>query len=308
MFELSIGGLRFQVELASDIDLEEDDRNYRDFVSHLEPVPGKTVPPGEIIPVTIEVGGAPNVEALPTVFEAGTWSAHRSETDTGTETLLRLRTIRGEDPYLWTARITSVQGQDRVHIHCGSLLIDGRHVRSPLHYPLDQLLTMYALANRQGLICHAAGLSIDERGLIFAGRSGAGKTTFMNLITGCDDIGGLSDDRVIVRRVEGSMLVYGTPWAGEGQIAENRSVPLAALIFLHQATENKLRLISAPEALEQLLPVVSVLWFDRQRMEKATAFCGELVESLPCYELRFRPEIAVLDLVRQLLGSHGRGP
>lgn len=306
MFELSIGGLRFQAEVASDIILVEDDRNYREFV-HQAPVRlgearlGEARPGEVIVPVSIEVGGAPDVEALPTLFEAGTWSAHRGGGEgEDAETILRLRT---EEGYLWVARITSCGDQDRVHIHCGSLLVDGRRVRSPLHYPLDQLLTMYILAARQGLICHAAGFSIDGRGLLFAGRSGAGKTTFMGLASGLADIEGLSDDRVIPRRVDDSVLVYGTPWAGEGQVAENRAVPLEALIFLHQATENELRRISVHEALAQLFPVVSVLWFDRPRMERATAFCGELVESLPCYELHFCPGIGAIDLVRRLLGS-----
>jgi hypothetical protein len=159
---------------------------------------------------------------------------------------------------------------------------------------------MYFLAPRHGLICHAAGLVHDGRGLLFAGRSGAGKTTWMRLCAGRPELAGLSGDRVIVRRVDGDVWVYGTPWAGEGRVASNRAAPLHALVFLHQSPVDELRPIAPGAALEQLLPVVSVLWFDRERMERTTAFCGELVEALPSYELCFRREGAAVELVEQI--------
>jgi len=83
-------------------------------------------------------------------------------------------------------------------------------------------------------------------------------------------------------------------------VASNRAAPLEALVFLHQAPVDELRPIAPGKALEQLLPVVSVLWFDRERMERTTAFCGELVETLPSYELCFRREGSAVELLGQV--------
>ena len=260
--------------------------------------------PGEVaIGVSVELGEAPRLEGLETVFETGTWSAHRGQDGT----ILRLR--QGPGSYLWMARLHDEEapGQRRVTIHCGPLLVERQEaaadlasVRSPLHYPLDQLLAMYTLAPLGGLICHSAGLVRDGRGAVFAGRSGAGKTTFMGLCSARGGFDGLSDDRVVIRRLPGSIMAYGTPWAGEGRVASNLAVPLTTLVFLHQSLDNELRPISPGKALEQLFPVVSVPWFDVRRMEQVTDFCGELVESVACYELHFRPEVAVLDLIEEL--------
>jgi hypothetical protein len=289
-FELTIGGLRFVAEPPPGLRLYEDDPTYRDFTGPTRALPGEIE-----LPVRLELGGLPAFDDLPILFDTGTWSLHQA----GEETLLRLRGGGESGPFLWLAWIGGGV-EPAVRVRCGPALVDGGRLRSPLHYPLDQLLAMYFLAPRHGLICHAAGLVHDGRGILFAGRSGAGKTTWMRLCAARTEIAGLSDDRVIVRRVDGAVWVYGTPWAGEGRVASNRAAPLHALVFLHQSPVDELRPISPGAALEQLLPVVSVLWFDRERMERTTAFCGELVETLPSYELHFRREAPAVEMVEQI--------
>ena len=80
--------------------------------------------------------------------------------------------------------------------------------------------------------------------------------------------------------------------------SQHRSV--RATGFLHQSPVDELRSIAPGRGLEQLLPVVSVLWFDRERMERTTAFCGELVETLPSYELHFRRHGSAVELLEQI--------
>jgi hypothetical protein len=110
----------------------------------------------------------------------------------------------------------------------------------------------------------------------------------------------VSDDRVVIRRSEGIVLMYGTPWPGEGRMAVRRAVPLSALIFLHQAQKNELRELQPGEVLDQLLPVLSILWFDRPRMEAALQFCSDLVAEIPAYELHFQPQEEALDVLERL--------
>jgi len=96
------------------------------------------------------------------------------------------------------------------------------------------------------------------------------------------------------------MLLHGTPWPGEGRMAGHRAAPLNALVFLHQAQNNELRKLSPAAVLDQLLPVLSILWFDRPRMESALEFCSQLVAEVPAYDFHFRPEEAALDVLDQL--------
>ena len=44
------------------------------------------------------------------------------------------------------------------------------------------------------------------------------------------------------------------------------------------------------QALERLLPVTTLPWFDAQAISHALDACAALVESVPCYEMFFHPD------------------
>ncbi len=87
----------------------------------------------------------------------------------------------------------------------------------PLEYPLDELLILHLLAKGRGVEVHACGV-VDPagQGYLFAGQSDAGKTTIARLWQKVEGMTVLSDDRIILRNIEGRLWMYGTPWHGEG--------------------------------------------------------------------------------------------
>ncbi len=298
--ELALGGLRFHVDLPAGFELRETDPNYRAFLANRPRQEAR-----DQVKVRLELGPAPETGDLPVLFDTGeSWTAFRD----GDGIIVHLRAPGGHrpsrrepnGPYLWQARLGKAKSETVV-IHCGPALVEDTIVVNPLRYPLDQLLTMLLPASEGRVIVHAAGVERHGRGVFLAGRSGAGKSTWMRLAARREGWQGLSDDRVIVHRRGRALRLYGTPWAGEGQIAANRGTELVAIVFLHQASRNELCPIDRHEALAQLLPTVSVPWFEPARMTAALELCVNLTSRLPAYELRFRPEPGAADLVAQLL-------
>ena len=173
-------------------------------------------------------------------------------------------------------------------------------IANPIHYPLDQLLTMFLLAERGGCIVHAAGVHRKGCGIACIGRSGAGKTTLMGLLEGRGDFARLSDDRVILHAGD-PHLVSGTPWAGEGMVAANDTADLAALIFLHQGPAHALQPITPREAAAQLLPTTSIPWFDEAAMTGCLATLDRLIRDTPAFNLFFRLDGGVTDLIDRLI-------
>ena len=109
-----------------------------------------------------------------------------------------------------------------------------------LQYPLDQLLVIHALGVAGGALMHAASIAGRDGAFLVAGPSGAGKTT-MSLAAAPLGALVLSDERSVVRPAPGGgWLVGGTPWPGDGGFAEERSVPLRALILLEQSDRDEL--------------------------------------------------------------------
>ncbi len=239
------------------------------------------------IDVNLETGSLPAIEDLTEVFEGrGSWSMFKK----GDEYYLVLNPSLGDGPEC-IARFD--RRFETAIIYCGKMDIvevEGKEmIRNPFSYPLDQLLLMYALAGREGILIHAAGVDMQGKGYIFPGRSGSGKSTLARQFADAARCDVLSDDRVVVRKIGNDFYVFGTPWPGEAGDALNKGVPLAGIMFLAHAEHNLVLELGGPESGRRLLPVVSVPWYDREATAKVLSFCDELITNIPAYELSFRP-------------------
>jgi len=192
-----------------------------------------------------------------------------------------------------------------ITVYCGERLIKktnhNTEVSSPFCYPLDQIILMYFLAHRDGALVHAAGANVYGKGYIFPGKSGAGKSTLSKQFAALQYLEILSDDRIAVRKTDTAFKAFGTPWPGEGKIAINKNVPLAGIFFISHGDYNRISEISTQKALEKLLPVVSIPWYDREIMTNILLMCENLTSGIPAYELYFKPDTGIADLFEKFI-------
>jgi hypothetical protein len=266
------------------------DRTYHPFLR--EP---NTLERDPDISIHLEVGKVPSTSHLTKISESDlSWSMYK---DGETYYLASASSLTMKEPY-WTARFDQRCADIKVFINDKyPIELDGKDVTiNPVSYPLDQLLMMYHLAQKEGALIHAAGFDLGAQGFLFPGKSGAGKSTITRqLIPHLRDAFFLSDDRIVVRKLNDTFCMFGTPWPGDALIAENASVKLSNILFLHHGPANRIVEIDPSKALALLLPVVSIPWYDEQVMIKILNFCENMVSSIPAYELYFKPdeEIAV---------------
>jgi hypothetical protein len=169
----------------------------------------------------------------------------------------------------------------------------------PLEYPLDELLLQGLLARGKGAEIHACGIvDASDRGLLFVGQSGAGKTTMARLWEGVGGATVLSDDRIILRRVGSGFTMYGTPWHGEAALAEPASAPLAGVFFLEHGDANALLPLRGAAAAARLFACGFPPFHDRDGLDFTLTFFAELAAKVPCHELRFAPDRQVVELVQ----------
>ncbi|HYB90314.1 MAG TPA: hypothetical protein VEC38_04635 [Candidatus Binataceae bacterium] len=166
-------------------------------------------------------------------------------------------------------------------------------------YAIDSVLRIIhslVLARRAGLLLHSASAIRNGRAFLFSGVSGAGKTTIARLAP--PDATLLTDEISYVRRVAGGFHAYGTPFAGElGVAGRNIAAPIAAIYFLAKGTDNRARPIPQSVAARSLLRNVLFFADDAALVEDVFRTACELVSSVPVYELTFRPDGEVWDLV-----------
>ena len=105
--------------------------------------------------------------------------------------------------------------------------------QSPNPYSLDAVLRIMhslVLAEEGGFLVHAASGVRNDRAFVFAGVSGAGKTTMSRLAP--PDATLLTDEISYIRRSGSSYHAYGTPFAGElARLGTNMKAPLAGALF-----------------------------------------------------------------------------
>lgn len=170
----------------------------------------------------------------------------------------------------------------------------------PLSYPMGELYMMNLLGTGAGMLFHAAGIIDRGIGYLFAGQSGAGKTTTARLWQQFPEAQVVNDDKVILRRVDGEFILHGTPWHGEGGMALPDSAPVAAVFVLRQAPANTLTQLAPVQAASNLLARSFIPLWDQEKMGAVLSFLESLTQTIPCYELGFLPDPSAVEFARKV--------
>ena len=153
------------------------------------------------------------------------------------------------------------------------------------------LLYTFRTTPYETLMVHASVIRHAEGGYMFLGRSGTGKSTHSRLwLSNIDDAVLLNDDNPIVRIVDGEALVYGSPWSGKTSCYVDESAPIAAMVRLFQAPENRFTRKSDVEAFSLILPGASVLRFDEHLYGNLCETLIELAGMVCVGEMRCLPD------------------
>jgi hypothetical protein len=302
--QMEIGGVNFSINVTGNTPLlfQEHDPTYRGFIKNENN--GKNKSAGAIdIKINLELGKLPNTGKLTKIFDSGqSWLMFRED-----DIYWAVLHPPAHEKPIWAARFN--RDVKEVTVYCSEQFIQKRNgktiIPNPVRYPLDQLLIMYILAPHQGAVIHAAGIEINEKGFIFAGPSGAGKSTLARLFnaeTGQNNTNTvvLSDERIVTRKINGRFKAYGTPWHGEERTTRDKCVPLSGIFFLNHGKENTVSQLKPRQALDKLLKVTSIPWYDREVMPEILRFCEELLTHVPLFELHFTPRIEVVSFLETL--------
>lgn len=147
------------------------------------------------------------------------------------------------------------------------------------------------------LMLHASFVKYKEKGILFSGPSGIGKSTQAELwrrTMGAEVING---DRVAVGLSDEKWTAWGIPYAGTSGIYRNERAQISALVVLKQAKENRICKLSGVEALRYLYPETTIHQWDAKFVEKVTSLLLQLISAVPVFLLECVPdESAVLML------------
>jgi hypothetical protein len=153
------------------------------------------------------------------------------------------------------------------------------------------------LASEGGFLVHAASAVREGQAYLFAGISGAGKTT----LTRCapSDVAVLSDEISYVRRSANGYMAYGTPFAGElARSGENISAPVKTLFLLKKGPDNRIEPVSSKDAAQALMRHILFFAHEQAVVERVFDSVLAFVSTVKVCALVFTPDARAWEVIR----------
>ena len=141
---------------------------------------------------------------------------------------------------------------DRDNLRCGNPVIkygDAYMELLALYRRIVEKILSY-----DAMLFHGSAIAVDGIGSLFTATSGTGKSTHTALwLDLFPESFILNDDKPVLQPRKDGVTVWGTPFAGKTDLQVNRGVPLKAICFLKQGSENQIRRLDETEALARML-------------------------------------------------------
>lgn len=165
----------------------------------------------------------------------------------------------------------------------------------PLRYPMGPILMHYMTLKYNAVMMHASCAFDGEKGRLFSGFSGAGKST-MSRIWHENGATIINDDRLIIRTGDdGKLWVHNTPMY---YADAPKKAPLSAIYLIRHSPENRAERLRGAVAVSRVMAFSIQNNFDktfiRQRLDLFSRICSEV----PVNELGFLPNKEVIAYIR----------
>jgi hypothetical protein len=165
-------------------------------------------------------------------------------------------------------------------------------------YTLDSFLRVtlsVLLAERGGLLLHAATIERGGRAFVFTGKSGAGKSTIASLAPP----GSVLTDEISLLRFSGGVLyAWGTPFWGEFQAGDRACrLPVAGIFGLQQAGADRAERLPSARVPSALLANALCFFRHKTLHQRLLATVRDIALAVPVYRLHFRHDPAFWEVI-----------
>lgn len=164
-----------------------------------------------------------------------------------------------------------------------------------LKHALINLYSSYIVYKNWGLLLHSSCVIENGKAHIFAGQSGAGKSTAAGLSYPREL---LSDEATLVKITSKQITVFNSPFRSELEVTgTEKCAPLASIHLLNQAQYNERIPLAKSTGLLQLMDKVFYWAHDPEETGRILGFMQELANTVPIYELYFQKDHTFWELI-----------
>ena len=174
-------------------------------------------------------------------------------------------------------------------------------------FGLNAVLMMsyaYATCKAKTLLIHASTVRHAGRGYAFTAKSGTGKSTHVAMwlrhIPGSDL---MNDDNPVVRVVDGTPYIYGSPWSGKTPCYRDIGAPLGAISFVERDTDNYVERLGPAKAFAAVMQGCAAMKWDETIYGNIMGTVTDIVSAGLVATLHCRPDKEAAEVcARELAG------
>lgn len=164
-----------------------------------------------------------------------------------------------------------------------------------LKHALMNLYSSYIVYHHWGLVIHSSCVVEGSKAHIFAGHSGAGKSTAAKLSFPREI---LSDEATLVKVTPEEISVFNSPFRSELEVTNvNASSQLASIQILYQSPDNKRTHLRRSDGLLHVMDKVFYWAHNPEETGKILDLLKILVNTVPIYELHFQKNDTFWELI-----------
>jgi len=162
----------------------------------------------------------------------------------------------------------------------------------------------HLIASKCGLLLHSSFIKTDRGAILFTAPSGTGKSTQAELwekYRGAEQING---DCSIVRYTDNAFTAYSLPFSGTSGVCKNDSAPLRAVVYLTQASKNKIARLAGAPAFTYFMEGLKLHKWNRSDVKKVTSTLGDLLGDVPFFKLDCVPDESAVECLEEEIAKY----
>ncbi len=167
----------------------------------------------------------------------------------------------------------------------------------------DQILMSKLLADRNGFLFHSNGVSLENKTVLFTGKSGAGKSTISGMMK---NIGGkiFCDDRIIIQK-NGLDFTASGSWIHPGVTSDSVFTgKIDAVFFIEQSQDNEITPITKiTRKYEKAMKAMVKNFLLSDQWTSTLELMDAFVKRVPFYSLKFNLTNEINNLMAKTIQS-----
>lgn len=151
------------------------------------------------------------------------------------------------------------------------------------------------------LILHSSFISYKDKGILFTGPSGIGKSTQADLWAKYQKSNIVNGDRSLLKKVDGRWFGYGFPYSGSSIHCLNQSYEIKLIVALEKGNKNEITRLKGIDKLKYVYSQIAINKWDKELNIKIINLVDQLLNDVEVIRLSCLPNEGAVEMLKEFI-------